>query len=105
MKIAKPCRKEKGVAGLNLLLQVVAMVFVIGIIVMSFMLVGSEIRNTDVVTGDAETVINDTMDSMGEATTFFSIIIIIASVVVLILLIVVIINSLRGSGLMGQGGA
>ena len=96
-------QKGKGVAGLNLLLSVVSLLFVIGIIVMAFMLVGSELRDADAVDGDAETVINDTMDAMGESTTFFSIIIIIASVVVLILLIVVIINSLRQSGLIGGG--
>lgn len=104
MKLEK-LKKDKGVAGLNLLLSVVAMLFVIGIIVMAFMLVGSELRDADAVAdqADASGVINDTMDALGESTTFFSIIIIITAVVVLILLIVVIINSLRQSGLIGGG--
>lgn len=182
---------KKGQIGLNLLLQVIAMVFVIGILVMSFVFIGARIRNstalfhtqngaytnstvtsviygvpealsaysltdvacalgsvyngsggklipssnysessecyinyTDALSGfnntnwlvsytytysgfdaDSGLVINNTIDSIAESTSFFSIIIIIAGVIVLILLIVVIINSLRGSGLMGQGGA
>lgn len=102
MKLNK-LNKKKGVAGLTLLTSVIASLFVIGIIVMSFMLIGAELRDQTSVTDDAETVVNDTMDAMGESTTFFSIIIIIASVVVLILLIVVIINALRQSGLTGGG--
>lgn len=183
-------KNRKGVMGLELLLSVISSIFIIGIIVMCFILMTSEIGDTNVLYSEdytasasneslatvllgvprnltnrnlrnvectlgvvyngtagvvigagnysevaecqinctddefngttwlvnydytfdslrteAEIVLNDTSDAMGESPTFFSIIIIIASVVVLILLIVVILKSLKGSGLMGSGGA
>ena len=97
-------KKERGVAGLNIFLSVIAMLFVIGIIVMALVLASSQMQEA---TDDATAieVMNDTSLAISGATDWFAIFITIAAVVVLILLIVLIIISLRGAGLMGQGGA
>ena len=96
-------KKEKGVAGLNILLSVITMIFVIGIIVMAFQLTGAKMMDatTDAA---ADAVINDTKNSIADVTDWFPIIITITAVVVLILLIVLIIVSLRGAGMMGGDG-
>jgi len=101
-KIAK---EPKGVAGLNIFLSVIAMLFVIGIIVMALVLASAQMQEaTDDVT--AIKVMNDTSNAIAGATDWFAIFITIAAVVVLILLIVLIIVSLRSAGLMGgEGGA
>lgn len=99
MKIAK---NEKGVAGLNIFLSVIAMIFVIGIIVMAFVLTSAKMQEatTDPVAID---VMNKTSIAIASATDWFAIFITISAVVVLILLIVLIIVSLRQAGLMGGG--
>jgi hypothetical protein len=99
MKITK---EKKGVAGLEIFLSVIAMVFVIGIIIMAFQLTGAKLMDSTT-DADAINVINETKQSVGEASSWFGIFITIAAVVVLILLIVLIIVSLRGAGLMGGG--
>jgi len=97
-------KKDKGVAGLTVLLSVVTMLFVIGLLVMIFALMGSEMSSatTDVT---AQSVINNTTTSIAGVTSWFPIFIVITAMVVLILLTVIIITAIRGSGLMGQGGA
>ena len=181
----------KGVAGLNILLSVISMLFVIGIIIMIFTIAGSKLResvskdsykvsatvlneymfinetgftlagassylassfsvlaannvptNTSIpaanITISASGVvtnataatyaatatnvmmnytylylqdrsavdsINATYTSLGEVTDWYPTFIVLAAMVVLILLLAIIINSIRGSGLMGEGGA
>lgn len=51
-------RRDKGVAGLTILLSVVAMIFIIGFLVMVFALIGSELSN-EVSTPTAVTVTNE----------------------------------------------
>ena len=89
---------EKGTAGLNILLSVITMLFVIGLIVMVFALMGGELMNS---TADptAKGVINSTTTSIAGVTTWFPIIVVITAMVVLILLTVIIITAIRGSGL------
>jgi len=91
-------QKDKGVAGLNVLLSVITMLFVIGLIVMVFSLMGAELEDA---TDDVEAidVINTTTSSISDVTDWFSIIIVIAAMVVLILLTVIIITAIRGSGI------
>ena len=91
-------QKDKGVAGLNVLLSVITMLFVIGLIVMVFSLMGAELEDA---TDDTEAidVINATTSSISDVTDWFSIIIVIAAMVVLILLTVIIITAIRGSGI------
>ena len=95
---------DKGVAGLTILLSLVTMLFVIGLIVMIFALMGGELQDA---TTDATAigVINDTTSSISSVTDWFPIFIVIGAMVVLILLTVIIIVSIRGSGLMEGGGA
>lgn len=102
-------KKEKGVAGLNIFLSVVATIFVLGIIVMAMALTGTTLVNSISPTGAGQNVlaggvINNTTAAMGSVTTWFPIWITIAAVVVLILMIVLIIAALRQGGLMGGGG-
>lgn len=93
--------KEKGTAGLNVLLSVVTLLFVIGLIVMVFALMGGELQNaTD--DPNAIQVINDTTTSISGVTAWFPIVIVITAMVVLILLTVIIITAIRGSGLIAS---
>ena len=101
-------KQDKGVAGLTILLSLVTMLFVIGLIVMIFALMGGELQtasldddgNATVATG----VINDTTASISSVTDWIGIFIVIGAMVVLILLTVIIITAIRGSGMI-QGGA
>ncbi len=97
-------KKDQGVAGLTILLSIVVLLFVIGLLVMIFALMGGELQNA---TTDptAIKVINETTNSIASVTTFFALFIVIASMVVLILLTVVIISAIRGSGLLAGAGA
>lgn len=97
-------KKEAGVAGLNMYLTLIAMLFVIGIIVMAFALAGAQLQSS---TSDitATDIIGNTTASIADATDWFPTFIVIGAVVVLVLLIAVIISALRGAGLMGGGGA
>ena len=96
--------KSKGVAGLNILLSMIAMLFMIGIIIMVFSIAGAKLQD-NVTDATAKAVINETSQSIAEVTDWFPTFIVLGSMVVLILLVVIIINSIRGSGIMGQGGA
>jgi len=92
-------KQDKGVAGLTILLSLITMLFVIGLLVMIFALMGGELQNatTD---GTAIEVINDTTSSISSVTDWYDIFIVIGAMVVLILLTVIIISAIRGSGMM-----
>ena len=100
---------EKGVAGLNVLLSVIAMLFMIGLIIMVFVIAGGKLQNVasdDLNDSDAAAVINDTKTALGGVTDWFDIFIVLTALVVLVLLVVIIINSIRGTGMLGgEGGA
>lgn len=98
----KSMKKDKGVAGLTILLSVVAMVFIIGFLVMVFAIIGSNLAaNTTDATADD--VINDTTVALAGVTSWFPIIITITVMVALILLTVIIIAAIRGSGILAGG--
>jgi len=91
---------KKGIAGLEIMLGVVTMLFVIGLLVMIFTYMGSELMDqVDDTTSD--NVINDTRTAIADVTDWFGIIIVITAMVVLILLTTLIIRAIRGSGLSG----
>jgi len=92
-------KQDKGVAGLTILLSLVTMLFVIGLLVMIFALMGGELQDSTTDTTAIE-VINDTTTSISSVTDWFPIFIVIGAMVVLILLTVIIISAIRGSGLM-----
>lgn len=100
-------RKEGGVAGLVLLLSLITMLFVIGLLVMIFALMGQGMLNTGTIdnTSVAYQVINDTVDALADVIDWFPLFIVIGAMVVLILLTVIIIIAIRGSGLIAGGGA
>lgn len=89
---------KKGVAGLNVYLSLIAMLFMIGIIVMVFQIAGSKLMES---TDDADAIasINETKQSLSESTGFFGTFIVLGAMVVLILLVVIIINSIRATGI------
>lgn len=103
MKISK-FRTDKGVAGLSILLSMITMLFVIGLLVMIFALMGGELQDS---TTDATAiqVINDTTSSLSTVTDWYPIFIVIGAMVVLILLTVIIITAIRGSGMIAGGSA
>lgn len=92
-------KQDKGVAGLTILLSLLTMLFVIGLLVMIFSLMGGELQASTTDT-TAIGVINDTTTSISSVTDWFPIFIVIGAMVVLILLTVIIITAIRGSGLM-----
>jgi len=105
-KIKSMLSSKKGTAGLDVFLSVITMVFVIGLIVMIFALMGGELRTqaNDVTSGYANNTVNiigNTTSAISGATDYFGIIITITAMVVLILLTVIIIRAIRGSGLVG----
>ncbi len=97
-------QQDRGVAGLTILLSLVTMLFVIGLLVMIFALMGGELQDSTT-DNTAIDVINDTTSSISSVTDWFNIFIVIAAMVVLILLTVIIITAIRGSGLMSGGGS
>ena len=97
-------KTEKGVAGLTVLLSLIVMLFVIGLLVMIFALMGGELEDATTDT-DAIDVINDTTSSISSVTDWYDIFIVIGAMVVLILLTVIIIGAIRSSGLMAGGSA
>jgi hypothetical protein len=97
-------RQDKGVAGLTILLSLIVMLFVIGLLVMIFSIMGGKLlTSTDDPT--AQQVINDTSTSIASVTEWFDIFIVIGAMVVLILLTVVIITAIRSSGMVADGSA
>ena len=101
MKLEK-LNQKKGIAGLNILLSIVSMLFLIGIVVMVFVLAGTNLRDS-VDDQEAKDVINATYQSIDDVVDWFPTIIVLGAIVVIILLVVVIINSIKGSGLTGEG--
>lgn len=95
-------KTDKGVAGLTILLSLIVMLFVIGLLVMIFALMGSSLQGatTDETAID---VINDTTVSISSVTEWFDIFIVIGAMVVLILLTVIIITAIRSSGMVADG--
>jgi hypothetical protein len=97
-------RTDKGVAGLTILLSLIVMLFVIGLLVMIFAIMGGKLM-TATTDETAIGVINDTAQSISSVTDWFDIFIVIGAMVVLILLTVVIITAIRSSGMVADGSA
>lgn len=97
-------KQDNGVAGLTILLSLITMLFVIGLLVMIYALMGGELQGATTDT-TAIGVINDTTSAISNVTDWFGIFIVIGAMVVLILLVVIIISAIRGSGLMAEGTA
>lgn len=95
-------KTDKGTAGLTILLSLIVMLFIIGLIVMIFSLMGSELM-TATTDATAIDVINDTAQSISGVTDWFDIFIVIGAMVVLILLTVIIITAIRSSGMVASG--
>lgn len=104
--LVAPMKSDKGVAGLTILLSVVAMVFIIGFLVMVFAIIGSQLQQ-NVGSGAGNTTainaINATTNALVSVTTWFPIIITITVMVALILLTVIIIVAIRSSGILANG--
>ena len=96
-------KQDKGVAGLTILLSLITMLFVIGLIVMIFSLMGDELRDATTDGSTAQGVINNSTIALSSVTDWFDIFIVITAMVVLILLTVIIITAIRSSGLISGG--
>jgi hypothetical protein len=97
-------KTDKGVAGLTILLSLIVMLFVIGLLVMIFAIMGGKLQ-TATTDATAIQVINDTGSAISSVTDWFDIFIVIGAMVVLILLTVVIITAIRSSGMVSDGSA
>lgn len=95
-------QEKKGVAGLNVYLSLITMLFMIGIIVMVFIIAGNKLQGAVDDPGAAASI-NDTTNSITTATDFFPTFIVLGSMVVLVLLTVIIINSIRATGVTSEG--
>jgi len=97
-------KHDEGVAGTTVLLGLIVSLFVIGLLVMIFALMGGSLfsSTTD---ATAQNVINATTTSISSVTDYFSLFIVIGSMVVLILLTVIIIVAIRQSGMLSGGTA
>lgn len=99
-KIMKKLKRDRGVAGLNILLTVIIALFMIGFLVMIFALMGGELESSleeDVVRNKtARDVINATYTELAEVTDWYDIIIVITVMVVLVLLAAVVIGVIKG---------
>ena len=99
-------RKEKGVAGLEILISLIATLFVVGVLVMAFVIAGSKMEETiDSTDTEAIEVINETKTAISGVTDWFDTFIVIGAIVVLVLLIILVIIAIRRAGLMGGAGA
>lgn len=100
----KKLKTDKGIAGMDVFLSLIVSIFIVGLLVMIFALMGANLQGS---TTDptAIQVINDTTVAISGATDFFDIFIVIGAMVVLILLVVLIIIAIRGSGMLTGGGA
>ena len=95
-------KTDKGTAGLTILLSLIVMLFIIGLIVMIFSLMSSELQGATTDT-TAIGIINDTGQALSGVTDWFDIFIVIGAMVVLILLTVIIITAIRSSGMIAGG--
>ena len=104
MNIHKKPMNKKGqvTTGLNVLLSLISMLFMIGIIVMVFVIAGAKLKDS-IDDNTSKEVINKTYQSLSEVPDWFPTFIVLGSLVVLILLVVIIINSIRMSGMAGVG--
>ena len=88
---------KKGVAGLEIFLAVITMLFMIGLIVMVYAIAGNKLMAT-VTDQTAIDTINTTTLAISDASDWFSTFIVLAALVVLILMVVLIVNAVRGTG-------
>jgi len=95
-------KTDKGVVGLTILLSLIVMLFIIGLIVMIFSLMGAELMTATKDTTAINTI-NETSQAISGVTSWFGIFIVIGAMVVLILLTVIIITAIRGSGMISAG--
>lgn len=94
---------KKGVAGLNIFLAVIVMLFMIGLIVMVFAVAGNKLIAVGNLDNTSITIVNETVNAIGESVDWFSTFIVLAALVVLILMVVLIVTSIRGTGYVGGG--
>lgn len=95
-KLMKNMKKDSGVAGTNVLLGLIIALFIIGLVVMVFVLTGGELEGA---TTDVEAIqaINDTGNAILGVTDWFDIFIVIGAIVVLVLLLVIVIGALKSA--------
>jgi len=96
--------KKKGQVGMQLFVGIIVSIFMIGLIVFTFVIMGENM--IDQVTDEtAITAINDTIVEVADVPDWFGLFILMGAMVVIILMVVMIISAIRqanvGSGGMG----
>ena len=95
---------RKGVAGTEVVIQLMVAVFVIGLLAMLIAITGASLMDSTN-NADAISIINDTIQSVSSVPDNFSLWLVVGGLVVVIGLIAFVILTLRGTGMMGGGGS
>ena len=99
MKI-KFLNNKKGIAGTNIVIQLMVAVFIIGLLAMLIAITGASMMDSTT-NADADAIINDTIQSVKDVPDNFKLWLVVGGLVVVISLIAYIIVTLRGTGMMG----
>jgi len=91
---------RKGIAGTEVVIQLMVAVFVIGLLAMLIAITGASLMGS-VTNPTAISVINDTIRSVADVPDNFSLWLVVGGLVVVIGLIAFVIVTLRGTGMMG----
>ena len=98
----KNLNAKKGIAGLEVLLSLVASLFMIGMLVMAFVVSGTKLEDSlDENDTAAREVVNKTYTAIDDVPDWFPTFIVIGAIIVIVLLLVIFYNAIQRSGLMG----
>lgn len=93
-------KNKKGVAGTDVVVQLMVAVFVIGLLGMLIAITGASLMSSTT-NADAISIINGTIQSISGVSDNFSLWLVVGGLVVVIGLIAFVIVTLRGTGMMG----
>ena len=93
-------KNKKGVAGTEVVIQLMIAVFVIGLLAMLIAVTGASLMDSTT-NVEAVQIINDTIQSVSDVPDNFSLWLVVGGLVVVIGLIAFVIVTLRGTGMMG----
>ena len=100
MDIKSLFKNRKGIAGTEVVIQLMVAVFVIGLLAMLISITGASLMDSTT-NAEARNVINDTIASVADVPDNFSLWLVVGGLVVVIGLIAFVIVTLRGTGMMG----
>lgn len=93
-------KAKSGFAGIDLLISVMAGLFMAGVLAMLFVISSAELQDATTDT-TAITTINDTGTALADVVDWFPILIVVTAIVVIVLLIALLMRAIKSSGVMG----